>query len=194
VHRIKMPDTNCNETAGNIAWIDLTGNGNPGGIGASTLNYWLAHGYPGSVEINPHDCNPADGTPAPEDCGARTGQVSSAEQQGLSPITCLWSIPATQCPVIFPIVVVHVIQDPGSTGHYYQEAFVYVVLRGYMIASNNGNAGTGSSAEFDFEFVNAEPTNVVVGATNPNPNLPTMTGVQFCGVNADPSGGDHCPF
>lgn len=191
VHRIMMPDPKCGQQPGNLAWVDLQGT-LPSQIGASDLKSWIQNGYPGTVSLTPHDCNPSDSLAPPENCGARPGDVSSLDTP-LAAITCPVATPASQCPVIFPIIVANQIvcgqngmSCGGSVDEYVQVAFLYVVMRGYSgIVSTN--------MEFDFEFVRVQTTGLV-GGSPPDPNDVSMTGIQLCGVDNDPYGADHCPF
>jgi hypothetical protein len=195
VHRIRMPDPQCGVVGGSRDWIDFGGPGS-GTIGASTLASWILSGYPGSVALEPHDCNPSDGTD-PQDCGSAPGDKDSL-LAALHDITCPVATAAPNCQYIFPILVVNCVgnmqdgvcvQDSSGNGantHYVQVAFLTVVLRGFGDIQSNQNV-----VDLDFEFVDVQTSGKVAGAP-PAGAQTYQTGTQLCG--ADHEEGNHCPF
>ena len=184
IHRITMPDPNCGVSPGNRIWVDLTGTG-PGGVGTSTINQWLLNGYDGEVDLTPHNCNPSNGIPTPQNCGTATGNKGGAAA-ALGTITCDAQVLATSCPYVFPIVVVSgIVNGPGNTAEYVQVAFLYVVLRGFGQLTN-------TSLQMDFEFVRIQ-TDGNIGVTPPSPTDTGPTGVQLCGADHD-TRSDRCGF
>jgi len=192
IHRITMPDNACGVVSGNRLWLDFTGPGS-GTIGASELTAEILHGYQGEVDLTPHDCNPSDSKPAPEDCGSKPGNnasVANAASQALGTITCPVNVAALSCPYIFPILVASSVYTPssggGSNANYTQVAFLFVVLRGFGQIVNNQNL------QLDYEFVSVQ-TDGNVGATPPPGNDVALKGVQMCGVDHDTQT-DRCGF
>ena len=189
VHRITMPDAACGVVSGNRLWLDFTGPGG-GTIGASELVNEILHGYDGQVDLSPHDCNPSDNTPSPEDCGSKPGNnnsVATAASHAMGTITCSVEIPALSCPYIFPILVVNQITEPrGSNALYKQVAFLFVVLRGFGQFNNNSNL------QLDLEFVSIQ-TDGNIGPTNPSGSNAEPKGVQLCGADHD-TVTDRCGF
>ncbi|MFY9587288.1 MAG: hypothetical protein WAT66_07530 [Actinomycetota bacterium] len=184
VIRVTTPDQHCVGTpapSGDVAWIDFEDAGG-GTIGASELAMWIREGYPGTVSLDPHDCNPANDNPTPESCGAKPGETGSVEK-ALQDVTCPVATPARSCPHVFPILVVDDISQPGSNAEYKQVAFLFVVMRGY------GGLEAGS-AQFDFEFLDVQTSGAVSGSP-PSGSYPYTKGVQLCG--ADHADG-NCPF
>jgi hypothetical protein len=184
IHRITMPDLACGTSPGNRIWVDFTGPGGGTGGGTAALVQEILHGYTGTVALTPHDCNPADGTAAPEDCGSKPGN-SGGVQNALGTITCPVATVATSCPYVFPILVINHIVQPGSNANYTQVAFLFVVLRGFGRLTN-------TSLQLDYEFVKIQ-TDGNIGATNPSGSNTEPTGVQLCGVDHDTQT-DRCGF
>jgi hypothetical protein len=194
IHRITMPDSACGVVSGNRLWLDFTGPGG-GTIGASELTAEILHGYQGEVDLVPHDCNPSDATPAPEDCGSKPGNnssVATAASQALGTITCPVTVAALNCPYIFPILVASSVYTPSGNGggqnaNYTQVAFLFVVLRGFGQIVNNQNL------QLDYEFVSVQ-TDGNIGATPPPGNNDVaLKGVQLCGADHDTQT-DRCGF
>lgn len=184
VHRMTMPDLECGASPGNRVWVDFTDE-EAGTLGASELRDQLLYGYKGEVALSPHDCNPSNDDPTPEDCGSAPGDKATLER-ALGTITCARNTPAMSCPYIFPILVVdQVSADGGANAHYVQVAFLFVVMRGF----GDINADL---IQFDFEFVDVQ-TSGQVGASPPSSTHPYQTGVQLCGADHD-SQPDRCPF
>lgn len=187
VQRITMPDPICVTGApGNRVWVDFE-DPEAGTVGASTLADWIRDGYPGSVALEPHDCNPGDGIDDPEDCGSSPGDKASLER-ALRDITCDVNTLAMSCQFKFPILVVNLIDGTGSTAHFVQRAFLWVVLRGFGNVEANTDA-----VSFDFEFVDVQ-THGAIAASPPTTDLPFQTGIVLCGADHDSDGGDRCPF
>lgn len=183
--RVTMPDPACGASPGNMVWVDFEDLSH-GTSGASVLSSWLTNGYPGEVDLSPHDCNPENNIGPTEDCGAKPGTAASLEQ-ALGQITCAAATAAPQCPYRFPILVVsQVTQAGGSNAGYVQSAFVFVVLRGFSQLKSNSNA------QFDFEFVNLQTTGKVSGAIPVDSYHTYQTGTQLCAGDHDFS--NHCPF
>jgi hypothetical protein len=184
VHRITMPDLSCGVSPGNRVWVDFTDE-EGGAIGASDLRQQILYGYKGEVALTPHDCNPGNDDPTPEDCGSASGDKATLEG-ALGTITCDRNTAAMSCPYIFPILVVSDVTAPGgANAHYVQVAFLFVVLRGF----GDINADL---LQFDFEFVDVQ-TSGQVSAAPPSTDHPYQTGVQLCGADHD-SEQDRCPF
>jgi hypothetical protein len=199
VHRVINPDPACGIANGDRDWVDLRGADINGVPGASNLEDWLLHGYPGTVALSPHDCNTADGN-TNEDCGSAPGNRNSL-MDPLHELTCPVDIPSPNCKYRFPILVVSCVgeldvngicvQVPGTGGenaHYVQVAFIFVVLRGYgKIDANTTTVG------LDLEFTDVQTSGEVTGSP-PTDDLPYQTGTQLCGADHDGGGGDRCPF
>ncbi len=186
IHRITMPEALCGASPGNRVWLDFEDVGD-GTVGTSELVDQILYGYKGEVALSPHDCNPSNDNPTPEDCGAASGNRASLERH-LGTITCNRNTPALSCPYVFPVLVVdEVTQAGGANAHYVQVAFLFVVLRGFGNIENHE-----ASVQFDFEFVDVQ-TSGEIGAAPPSGSHPYQTGVQLCGADHDPAG-DRCPF
>lgn len=188
IHRMTMPDiAACGQSPGNRVWVDFTEE-EGGGIGVggpNMLEDQILYGYKGEVALEPHDCNPGNDNPTPEDCGSAPGNKSALER-ALGDIVCDVITPAMSCPYIFPILVVDEVTSPGgANAHYVQVAFLFVVLRGF------GNINS-DLVQFDFEFVEVQ-TSGQVGAAPPTTDHPYQTGVQLCGADHDKQE-DRCPF
>lgn len=181
IHRFKMPDPNCGVSPGNRIWVDFTDPGG-GAIGASRLTDWILRGYPGTVSIDPHDCNPADNIPTPENCGSAPGDKASIEK-ALGDITCAFGTVATSCGYQFPILVVRSISQPGANAEYDQRAFLFVVLRGFSNVSD-------SSFQMDFEMLDVMSPGVI-SATPPSSDTVPIKGFMLCGAD---HAADRCGF
>ncbi len=181
VHRIRMPDPTCGVSPGNRIWVDFTDPG-AGSIGTSRLREWLLNGYPGTVSLTPHDCNPSDGTAAPENCGSAPGDRAQLER-ALGELTCDTLTIATDCPYVFPILVMQSISAPGSNAEYEQTGFLFLVLRGFGSVQD-------TSVEMDYEFVDVQTTGQI-GASPPNADTVPILGYQLCGADHI---GDNCGF
>jgi hypothetical protein len=187
IHRITMPDLNCGTSPGNRLWVDFEDE-EGGSAPASVLSEWLEFGYKGTVSLSPHDCNPSNDNPSPEDCGSGPGEKASLEK-ALQKITCDRLTPARGCPHVFPILVVsEVTSAGGSNAHYVQVAFLYIVMRGF----GDLNA---SNVQIDMEFLDVKTSGDIAGAP-PTTTHPYQTGTQLCGVDHDNDSGDgdRCPF
>ena len=185
VHRITMPEADCGSTPGNRIWVDF--NGTTGGTASEAeLRDQLLNGYDGTVSLTPHECNPSNEIPEPENCGSAPGGKPSLLKHALRILTCDVTIAAMSCPYKFPILVMNRIDNPGSTGEYHQVAFVFIVLRGF------GKFVSGEKFQIDVEFIDLQ-VNGQVGPTPPSPSHPHQKGVMLCGADHD-GGGDRCPF
>jgi len=184
IHRVTMPDPLCGVSPGNRIWVDFTGPGGGTGGGTAALVSEILSGYTGTVDLSPHDCNPSDSTPAPEDCGSKPGN-SGGVQSALGTIVCDVNTAAMNCPYIFPILVISSITKPGATANYTQVAFLFVVLRGFSKLTSN-------SLQFDYEFVSVQ-TDGNIGSTSPSGSDTEPKGVQLCGVDHDTTS-DRCGF
>jgi hypothetical protein len=186
VHRIMMPEPDCGTTPGNRIWVDF--HGTDGGTASEAeLREWLINGYDGTVSLVPHECNPGNDIPSPENCGSASGAKPSLLKQALNPITCPVATPAMSCAYKFPILVMDRIDNPGSTGEYHQVAFAYIVLRGF------GKFVSGEQFQIDLEFIDLQ-VGGQVGASPPDSTHPYQTGVMLCGADHDDAGTDRCPF
>lgn len=184
VHRIRMPDTDCGVMPGNRMWVDFTGDGG-GRPGASELENQLLYGYNGTVSLTPHDCDPGDDVPPPQDCGGASGDAAKLEK-ALQTLTCPVAIAPLDCRYIFPILVASQVFEGGANAHYVQSAFLTVVLRGF------GGIESDADFELDLEFVDQKITGQI-GAAPPSGGLPYQTGFQLCGADHD-TVADRCPF
>lgn len=185
IHRITMPEEQCGPSPGNRVWVDFE-DAESGTVGSSALRDWILNGYPGTVSLSPHDCNPTNDAGPTEDCGAASGARANLERD-LGTITCHRNTPAYSCPYIFPILVVNDITEAGgANAHYVQVAFLFVVMRGFGDIEHHD-----ASVQFDLEFVDVQ-TAGEIGAAPPTTTHPHQTGVQLC--NADHQQEDRCPF
>jgi hypothetical protein len=191
VHRVTMPDAACGVESGNWLWVDFVDQ-EGGSAPTSVLADWILHGYQGTVALDPHDCNPSNENPTPEDCGAGPG-VKSALEKSLHDITCAVTTPARSCPHVFPILVVSDVVAPtggGDNVHYVQVAFLFVVIRGYGALSQDNQSN--KNVQIDMEFLDVSTSGQVSGSP-PTTTHPYQTGTQLCGADHD-SMQDRCPF
>jgi hypothetical protein len=198
VHRISATD-NCGGGANYRGWVDLNGGAN--GTGSDnkcppdegklqSLECMLLTGYdgnPGPVSLGDSSATP----PLAKECNNSENefcQIDSGNHNGikdaLNPITCAYNVKSADCPYVFPIILTDTVTgSPKPVVH--QQAFVYVVLRGWGALDGDAKPCQGQthSCWFDFEFVRVQGTGAI--GRNPSPNYASPPATSLCGIDHD---------
>ncbi|MGH9197576.1 MAG: hypothetical protein ACRD1T_17765, partial [Acidimicrobiia bacterium] len=183
VHRVyftKLNDSECGASPGNWGWLDFNKNQPPNGV--SALSQWIdgGNGYPGTVAINPHDCN--DTQVGDQNCPPKSGATGGSLKDALNSIVCTGI--TAGCPVYYIIMFDDAFcQGGGATCEYDHVAFLPIVLRGFNKITGQEAGSQGCSPEeidllteadqdkcpyFDLEFVERPVTEGQIGPLPPS--------------------------
>ena len=194
VHRVDMRDT-CAPPGVRPppwrGWVDLGG-----ATADNDLAHWLRQGFDRTVSLGDLGSSP----PIPKNCNATgvpycwadtTSRTWSSDiRDPLNSLLCPALTPSKDC-LKFPILVDHQVIRCGSHSCVHQTAFIFVILRGWGVGSENpvdllNNACDGThGCVMDLEFVDA----LGVGTIGHNPgadgSITTPRGISLCGVDHD---------
>lgn len=132
VHRIyftKLQEGECGESPGTWGWFDYNSNVAPNGFNA--LRQWLENeGYPGTIWLDPHDCNDNGSPVEGENCNPQPGAGGGSVESALDSLVCAG--PTQSCENFWIIMYDDAFcTGGGATCEFDQLAFLGVIIRGH---------------------------------------------------------------